>query len=45
MFINVQHPGDGDPAASSFPAARGSGAVPRDCTVVITKKNGGVIGS
>lgn len=45
MFINVQHPGDGDPAASSFPAARGSGAVPRDATVVITKKDGGIIGS
>jgi len=45
MFINVQHPGNGDPERTSFPAATGSGAVPRDATVVITKKDGGVVGS
>jgi hypothetical protein len=45
MFINVQHPGNGDPESTSFPAATGSGAIPRDATVVITKKDGGVVGS
>lgn len=45
MFVNVQHPGNGDPANSNFPAAPGSGEIPRDATVVITRKNNGVIGS
>ena len=47
MFVNLQHPGDGDPAISNFPANyQGMGGpVPRDCTIVITRKNGGVIGS
>ncbi len=45
MFINVQHPGNGDPAKTNFPAAQGSGKIPRDATVVITRKNGGIIGS
>lgn len=45
MFINTQHPGNGDPSVTNFPAPQGSGEVPRDCTFVITKKDGGVIGS
>jgi len=45
MFINVQHPGNGDPGSSSFPAPTGSGAIPRDATIVITRKDGGIIGS
>jgi secreted PhoX family phosphatase len=45
MFINTQHPGNGDPSVTSFPAPLGSGAVPRDCTFVITRKDGGIIGS
>lgn len=45
MFINIQHPGDGDPTATNFPAPQGSGRIPRDATVVITRKNGGIIGS
>ncbi len=45
MFINVQHPGDGNPAATNFPAPQGSGMVPRDSTVVITRKDGGIVGS
>jgi secreted PhoX family phosphatase len=47
MFVNLQHPGDGDPTISNFPANyQGMGGpVPRDCTIVITRKNGGVIGS
>jgi len=45
MFINLQHPGNGDPALTNFPAPQGSGRIPRDATVVITRKNGGIIGS
>ena len=45
MFINIQHPGDGDPTKTNFPAPQGSGKIPRDATVVITRKNGGIIGS
>lgn len=45
MFINVQHPGDGDPALSNFPAATNGVTIPRDATVVLTRKDGGIIGS
>lgn len=45
MFINTQHPGNGNPADTNFPAAQGSGLIPRDCTIVITRKDGGIIGS
>lgn len=41
MFINIQHPGeDGN---SSWPT--GGTAIPRSATVVITKDDGGIIGS
>lgn len=45
MFVNLQHPGDGNPALTNFPAPQGSGKIPRDATIVITRKNGGIIGS
>ena len=47
MFVNLQHPGDGDPRLSNFPAPYTGvgGPVPRDCTIVITRKNGGVVGT
>ena len=45
LFVNLQHPGNGDPAVTNFPAAPGSGAIPRDCTLVITRKDGGIVGS
>jgi secreted PhoX family phosphatase len=47
MFVNLQHPGDGDPKNSNFPAkyTGAAGPVPRDCTIVITRKNGGIVGS
>lgn len=45
MFINTQHPGNGDPDLTNFPAAQGSGKIPRDCTFAIVRKNGGIIGS
>ena len=44
-MINMQHPGNGDPTATNFPAATDGFTVPRDCTIVITKKDGGVVGS
>jgi secreted PhoX family phosphatase len=53
MFVNVQHPGESpgdrsDPAAptrySSWPDYR-MGGRPRSATVVITKRDGGVIGT
>ncbi|WP_296508863.1 PhoX family phosphatase [Rhodoferax sp.] len=56
MFINIQHPGEGSKMAdignpakytSQWPANAGYGAGnrPRSATIVITKKDGGVIGS
>ena len=45
LFINSQHPGKGDPKISNFPAAPDGVTVPRDCTFVITRKDGGIIGS
>ncbi len=45
MFVNIQHPGNGDPAVTNFPAPQDGVTVPRDCTIVITRKNGGIIGS
>jgi len=43
MFINVQHPGNGDGGKTLFPY--GVGDVPRDATVVLQRKDGGIIGS
>jgi secreted PhoX family phosphatase len=47
MFVNLQHPGDGDPKNSNFPAkfTGAGGPVPRDATIVITRKDGGIVGS
>ena len=45
MFINTQHPGNGDPAATNFPAPTDGVTRPRDATIVITRKNGGIVGS
>lgn len=47
MFVNLQHPGDGDPKNTNFPAkfTGATGPRPRDCTIVITRKDGGIIGS
>ncbi len=44
-FINTQHPGNGDPTRTNFPAATDGVTIPRDCTIVITRKDGGIIGS
>ena len=47
MFINTQHPGDGDPSLTNFPVEGNDpeGPVPRDATIVITRIGGGPIGS
>ena len=45
LFINTQHPGNGDPTLTNFPAPQDGVTVPRDCTIVITRKDGGIIGS
>ena len=45
LFINTQHPGNGDPTRTNFPAPLDGVTVPRDCTFVITRKDGGIIGS
>lgn len=44
-FINIQHPGNGDPSSTNFPAAKDGVTIPRDCTLVIRRKDGGIIGS
>jgi secreted PhoX family phosphatase len=45
LFCNLQHPGNGNPAATSFPAPFGSGKIPRDATLVIRRKDRGIVGS
>ncbi len=45
MFINTQHPGNGDPTRTNFPAPFDGVTVPRDSTIVITRKDGGIVGS
>lgn len=45
MFINTQHPGNGDPLASNFPAEPDGVTIPRDSTIIITRKDGRVVGS
>lgn len=45
MFTNTQHPGNGSPANTNFPAPFDGVTIPRDCTLVLTRKNGGIIGS
>jgi len=45
LFCNTQHPGDGDPTASNFTAPTDGVTIPRDCTFVVRRKNGGIVGS
>ena len=45
MFINCQHPGNGDPTRTNFPAPFDGVTVPRDATLVIRRKDGGIVGS
>jgi len=43
MFVNIQHPGETGKGQSHWP--EGGNAMPRSATVIITKNDGGVIGS
>jgi uncharacterized protein len=45
MFANLQHPGDGDPALTSFPNPDAGTTVPRDAMLVITRRDGGIVGT
>jgi secreted PhoX family phosphatase len=45
LFCNTQHPGDGDPTVTNFPAPTDGVTVPRDCTLVIRRKDAGIVGS
>ena len=45
MFVNVQHPGDGDPTLTNFPAMQDGVTIPRDATIVSTRKDGGIVGT
>ncbi len=45
LFVNVQHPGRGNPRLTSFPAPDDGTTVPRDCTLVVRRKDGGIVGS
>jgi secreted PhoX family phosphatase len=48
LFCNTQHPGDGDPTVTNFPVLNempDGVTIPRDATFVITRKDGGIVGS
>ena len=45
LFTNTQHPGDGDPTRTNFPAPFDGETIPRDCTIVLRRKDGGQVGS
>jgi secreted PhoX family phosphatase len=46
MFVNIQHPGDrSTPAQFTSHWPDGNGARPRSATVIVTKNDGGAIGS
>ena len=42
MFVNIQHPGEG--GGSTWPGLDGI-TTPRSSTVIVTKDDGGVIGT
>ncbi|MEM7730026.1 MAG: PhoX family phosphatase [Pseudomonadota bacterium] len=44
-FVNLQHPGNGDPSATNFPATPDGKTIPRDATLVISRIDRGVVGS
>lgn len=45
LFVNIQHPGYGDPMLTNFPAPSDGVTVPRDCTLAIRRRDGGIVGS
>ena len=44
MFVNLQHVGGGNINQTNFPRM-GDHRVPRDATIVITRRDGGIVGS
>ena len=44
MFVNLQHVGGGNPSRTNFPGL-GDYRIPRDSTIVITRRDGGIVGS
>lgn len=44
LFVNLQHVGEGSINRTNFPRI-GDHRVPRDATIVITRKDGGIVGS
>ncbi len=44
-FTNLQHPGDGNPSLTNFPIPFDGVTIPRDATLVITRKDKGIVGS
>jgi secreted PhoX family phosphatase len=45
MFVNVQHPGPRGLGEPNFPEMGDSTEVPRDATIAIKRKDGGIVGS
>ena len=45
LFVNLQHPGNGDPSLTNFPAPVDQRTIPRDTTLVLRRKDGGIVGS
>lgn len=45
LFVNIQHPGNGDPSLTNFPESFNQQTIPRDATLVLRRKDGGVVGS
>ncbi|MEM7764515.1 MAG: PhoX family phosphatase [Pseudomonadota bacterium] len=45
LFTNTQHPGNGNPESTNFPAPFDGVTIPRDCTIVVRRKDRGIIGS
>jgi secreted PhoX family phosphatase len=45
LFVNIQHPGKGDPTVTNFPHPVDGVTIPRDCTLAIRRKDGGLVGS
>ncbi len=45
LFTNTQHPGNGNPLSTNFPVEFDGVTIPRDSTIVIRRKDGGIVGS
>ena len=44
LFVNIQHPGGNFPGAD-FPQVDGEDVIPRDATIALRRKDGGIVGS